>query len=205
VNSCPTSRRGRINGGTGLVVSGQSLFVGERFVHQVQGFALLADGNFPTTPPDAVDPTQRPTKKERRMERRTRKKNKTEETIRYIGITFFQPTGKDPLLFGAGYKGRVDAFRLEDNPDSPGTWRIKNFPKSTTAFDLTSTPVRTAIANNANGNPVLYVAAGELDRVQSFKLFPEGLIDPDAKPEETSEQTGSYPNDVVSVDITGCD
>jgi hypothetical protein len=71
---------------------------------------------------------------------------------------------------------------------------------------VVSTPTRTVIGTTAQGKSVLYVAAGELDRVQAFGLFAAGGVDPDESPfMETDQLDGSFPNDVVLVDISNCD
>jgi hypothetical protein len=201
--TCPFSFRNRLNGGVGLVVRDRTVVVGERIFHHLTGFQLDEAGNFPSIPltfgNPPRDPFAEPTKKEKRRERRMRKKNRTDETIRYIGLTFHQPAEENPVIYGAGYSGRIDAFRLQDDGTLP------KLPGGSTPKDVTSTPVRTAIGTNAQGRPILYVAAGERDRIQVFPLFSGGLIDPDRDPVETAELSGSFPNDVVLTDITGCD
>ena len=51
---------------------------------------------------------------------------------------------------------------------------------------------------------VLYVAAGEFDRVQAYRLRKSGL--PETTPfSQTDEQTGSFPNDVALAMLSeGC-
>jgi hypothetical protein len=213
--NCVFSSRGHLAGGVGLVVDGTSLFVGNRFTRTIVGFALEpGTGNFPPQT-NAADPTTDPTKKERKRERKCRKHNRSGESIRYIGLTFFRdPEIPDPSIYAAGYVGRTDAFRLRpfvpknsncDRFVPAGTPVLTNKPTSTTSKDVISSPTRTAIGKTAQGRPVLYVAAGERDRVQAFRLFAEGAIDASEDPMQTNEQRGSYPNDVVLVDIASCD
>ena len=223
--NCTFSRRGHLAGGVGLVVDGTSLFVGNRFTRTIVGFVLeAATGNFPPSvgvaenpdePPP--DPTADPSKKDKKRERKCRKHNRTGESIRYIGLTSYRdPTTSDLNVFAAGYVGRTDAFRLRSHVSTPknmkcdrfvppGSPVLTNKPTSTTVKDVISTPVRTAVGMTAQGRPVLYVAAGERDRVQAFRLFAEGAIDADAGVMQTDEQKDSYPNDVVLVDIANCD
>jgi hypothetical protein len=202
--SCPFSRRGHLAGGVGLVVDGTSLVVGNRFTRTLVGFALEpATGNFPPSvgvadDPDEPppDPTADPSKKDKKRERKCRKHNRTGESIRYIGLTFFRdPDATDPIVYAAGAVGRTDAFRLtpfvpkNDNCERfvpAGTPVLKNKPTSTTAKDVISTPTRTAIGMTAQGRPVLYVAAGERDTIQAFRLFAEGLIDAAESPMQTN-------------------
>jgi hypothetical protein len=192
--NCAFSYRGHINGGVGLLVNGSSLFVGQRFTHVVQGFTLDDTGNFE---PYGANPAQ-PTKKEKKQERKSRKQNRTDDVIRYIGLTWLQVPGSDPFLYGAGPEGRTDAYRLR----SDGT--LPKQPTSTTDLDRASTPVRGAIAQNASGRSMLYVAGGESNRIHVYRLFPEGEIDAESHT-ATEPIENSYPNDVVPVDITSCD
>ncbi len=194
--TCPFSFRGHMAGAVGLVVDGTALVSSQRFTHRLLGFTLDGTGNFPAF---GVDPTD-PTKKEKKQERKSRKKNRTDELIRYIGLTVLHEDDGHPIIYAAGYSGRVDAFRLGDDGTLPLQPNMASTPK-----DVTSTPVRTAIGTTAGGRPVLYVASGELDRVQAFHLFAEGRIDAGTSPAETNEQHDSFPNDVVPIDITGCD
>lgn len=201
--TCPFSFRSRLFGGVGLLVDGKSVVVGERVIHRLTGFTLDDAGNFPSIPATfgdpGRDPFDDPTRQEKRAERRSRKQNRTDETIRYIGLTLLKPPDGNPIVYGAGFSGRIDAFRLRDDGTLP------KLPGGSTPKDVTSTPVRTAVGTTSGGRPVLYVAAGERDRVQVFPLFPGGLIDPDRDPVETSELPGSFPNDVALTDVTGCD
>ena len=208
--TCGFSSRNNLAGGVGLAVQGTTLVVVEGFnyAQRLQGFTLQDDGNFQPIPmppdPDNPNPTC-VTKTQNRNERKTRKNNRTNETIRYIGLTLFDPPNpdKNPIIFAAGYKGRTDAFRLELNDE--GVLRLPKDLSSSTPFDRTATPVRSAIGSKADGSPMLYVAPGELDRIQAFALQPDGSFDPHPKAEKTNELSGSFPNDVLFKDITGCD
>jgi 6-phosphogluconolactonase (cycloisomerase 2 family) len=195
--TCSFSFRGHMAGAVGLVVDGSALVSSQRFTHLLLGFVLDATGNFP--PISETNP-QFPTAKEKKQERRMRKKNKTDELIRYIGLTVLHEDDGRSIIYAAGYAGRVDAFRLREDGTLPKQPNMNSTPK-----DVTSTPVRTAIGSTAGGRPVLYVASGELDRVQAFRLSDQGSIDESTSPAETNEQKGSFPNDVVPVDITNCD
>jgi 6-phosphogluconolactonase (cycloisomerase 2 family) len=213
VKTCPFTFRGRINGATGLIVRGTTLVVGERFIKDLLGFMLQADGNFQPIPPDAQpispdppgpDLSQYPTKKEKTKERKSRKKNRTEEQIRYVGLTYFDGAGdRAPVIYGAGYKGRVDAFRLNPNPNDP-TILVPKEKTSATPKNVVSTPTRTFVGLLGN-SPTLYVAAGELDRIEAFKIADQGALDDKADPVMTPVLKDSFPNDVVLVDTSACD
>jgi len=194
--------------------------VSTRFTHRLLGFTLQPDGNFPPVYSEPTDPDSKDgkklRKKERRLERKCRKRNRTDEFIRYIGLTLHRPANATPLIFGTGFSGRTDAFRLEidatrkptdsacDAFEPPTSPKLSRQPGSHTPKNVISTPTRTAIGTTAQGKGVLYVAAGELDRVQAFRLFAAGGVDPDEGPMETDELKGSFPNDVVLVDTSSC-
>ena len=253
--SCPFSSRGRIAGGVGLAlaekvmdpVTGevqQTLLVGMRFTRRIQGFVLDKDGNLPeivlpttsttvttttgpnTTTTATVIDVDKERRKRRKAERKSRKCNRTGQTIRYIGLTLHHPSGTaNPIIYGAGVTGRIDAFRLEPNEtqgkkcqDNPKTADVNEadyvplheliLPKKisgSTRKDVVSTPIRTFVKTPDRGDPVLYVAAGERDRIQAYRLLDQGGIDPDQSPMQTNAIDGSFPNDVVLVDISSCD
>lgn len=220
--SCFFSNRTRFDG-IGLKVDGTTLVASTRFSHRLQGFRLEPDGNLPliySGPADSEPPTddkaahkawRKQRKKDRRLERKCRRRNQTAEFIRYIGLTLLQPSNSDPLVFATGTSGRTDAFRLQlddtRKPNDPGcdafepasSPRLSREPNSHTPRNVISTPTRSAV-----GTRMLYVAGGELDRIQAFRLFEAGGIDPNQGPIETDELKGSFPNDVVLVDTSTC-
>jgi hypothetical protein len=212
--NCPFSFRGNLAGAVGLVVDGRSVVASMRFTHKLQGFTL-EDGTG-LFPPIATTDVKKTTKKEKRQERKCRKRNRTKEEIRYIGLTpSVRAAPTDPLLiYAAGYSGRTDTYRYTTAEDSsekcdkyvpPGSPVLPKNLSAATQKDVTSTPVRSALGATAGGRPILYVAAGELDRIEAFRLFEGGLTDNKESPMRTNEIGGSYPNDVVLVDITSCD
>ena len=224
--SCFFSHRDHIDG-IGLKVDGSTLVVSTRFSHRLDGFTLDSTGNFPpvysgsAAGPEPTDKTEQKAwkkqrKKDRKLERKCRKRNRTDEFIRYIGLTLHKPANAAPLIFGTGFSGRTDAFRFEidenrkptdpacDAFEPPMSPKLSRQPGSHTPKNVISTPTRSAIGMTAQGKGVLYIAAGELDRVQAFRLFAEGGVDPDEGPMETNEIQGSFPNDVVLVDTTSC-
>jgi hypothetical protein len=211
---CPLSFRGHLAGAVGLVVDGKTVVMSMRFTHKLQGFTL-EDGTG-LFPPIATTNDQKTTKKEKKQERSCRKRNRTKEEIRYIGLTPSVPASPTDqlLIYAAGYSGRTDTYRYETSDDSsekcdkyvpPGSPVLPKALSAATAKDVTSTPVRSALGATAGGRPILYVAAGELDRIEAFRLFDGGLANDKDSPMRTNEIKGSYPNDVVLVDITSCD
>jgi 6-phosphogluconolactonase (cycloisomerase 2 family) len=198
---CWFSVRKKLGGGTGLLLANQptqqTLIIGMQFTHRLVAYTLDATGNLQNLNPDGTLPKSE-VKKARKKEKRS---NRTDEYIRYIGVTGFQPPDTSEItIYGVAYVGETDTFRLDD------AGKLTKSRTSQNHRDRTSSPTRSTVATNGQGNPVLYVAAGERDRVQVYRLFPQGDIPPSEGPEmETDELGGSYPNDVVLADITSCD
>jgi hypothetical protein len=203
-DTCPTSRRGHMQGAGGLIVDGHSLFAGEKFGHRIQGFTLDQAGNFPDIENPPFDPTQPrlPTTKEKNRELTQRQKNQTDVTVRYVGLTELGTVagGPAPVIFGAFFLGRIDSFQLRANGTLP-----KAITASTEKEPLSS-PTRSAVLPAAGGRrAVLYVAGGELDRVDAYRLTNDGTLPASATPfGATDVQDGSFPNDVVLVDTATC-
>ena len=94
------------------------------------------------------------------------------------------------LLASQFLLGRIDAFQLKSDGSLPRQ------PTRTTTADVRGSPVGLAVRGN-----VLYVAAGELDRVQAFHLGrTNALPDPTAF-SETDEQTDSFPNALAVAEL----
>jgi hypothetical protein len=199
---CWFSVRKKLGGGTGLLLvnqpTQQTLIIGMQFTHRLVGYTLDATGNLQNLNPDGTL-SKKEVKKARKKEKRS---NRTDEYIRYIGVTGYQPPDtSETTIYGVAYVGETDTFRLDD------AGKLSKTPTGQTHRDRTSSSTRSTVAVNAQGNPVLYVAGGERDRVQVYQLFsPQGGIPAGEGPEmETDELGGSYPNDVVLADITSCD
>lgn len=94
-------------------------------------------------------------------------------------------------LFGSQFlRGRVDAYHLTPGGELPRA------STRSTKEDVRGSPVGLA----ARGN-VLYVAGGELDRVQAFRLG-RGTSLPDATPfSQTDEQKNSFPNALAVAEL----
>jgi 6-phosphogluconolactonase (cycloisomerase 2 family) len=89
----------------------------------------------------------------------------------------------DGSLLGSQFlRGRIDAFRLQTDGALPKQ------PTRSTTEDLRGSPVGLALRGR-----VLYVAGGELDRVQAFVLNNNGLPAPTPF-SETDEDKNSFPN-----------
>jgi 6-phosphogluconolactonase (cycloisomerase 2 family) len=88
--------------------------------------------------------------------------------------------------------GRIDAYRIRDDGTVPGQ------PTKTTRGNVRTTPVGLAVRND-----VLYVATGQWDRVQAYRLNADG-VPKDRDPfSETDALKDSFPNAVLLVDVPG--
>jgi hypothetical protein len=97
----------------------------------------------------------------------------------------------DTLLASQFAKARIDAFNLMDDG------RLPKVPTLATKADVRGSPVGLAVRKN-----VLYVAAGEFDLVQAFRLGPT-LSLPDPTPfSETDVLTNSFPNAVATAELS---
>src|SRR5581483_7876758 len=80
--------------------------------------------------------------------------------------------------------GRVDAYHVR--PDG----RISKHPRRRTKEDVRGSPVGLASTPSA-----VYVAAGEFDRVQAFRVRrSDGMLAEETPFSQTNEQTGSFPH-----------
>jgi len=200
---CWFSVRKKLAGGVGLVLATenttpvrQTLIIGTMSTHRLLVFTLDGTGNFGNLNPDGTL-TKKQVKKARKKEKMA---NRTNEDVRYIGVSKFQtPSADSPIIYGVAYVGRTDAFHLNDG-------QLTKVPTGSTKKDPTSSPTRSTVGVNAQGHPILYVAAGERDRVQVYDLTQQGGIPESEGPMmETEELSGSFPNDVVLADTTSCD
>ena len=117
--------------------------------------------------------------------------SRTDPVLAYVDVVLFRST----LLASQFEKGRIDAYRLK--PDG----RLPRQPTRQTKQDVRTSPVRMAVSDDG----VLYVSAGEFDRIQAFKLRQSDGLPATTPFSETDEQTGSFPNDVALAMLSeGC-
>jgi len=155
------------------------VYVDEVGTKRIKAFLLQADGLFPP-----------PVKVGKRM-RWERPLSRTDPVLAYVDVVLFRST----LLASQFEKGRIDAYRLK--PDG----RLPRQPTRQTKQDVRTSPVRMAVSDDG----VLYVSAGEFDRIQAFKLRQSDGLPATTPFSETDEQTGSFPNDVALAMLSeGC-
>lgn len=172
----PSSRRKRLSGAQAMVLDGNRLYVEARYAKQLSGFDLLDDGTFSDQLPDG--------------NQRQKRATKTKKGIRYVALVMANRT----LLLSQFVDGRIDSYRLNGNDKLPKE------PTEKTQEDVRTSPVRMAVHNN-----VLYVAAGEANRIQAYRLFDEGQTRDRFPFSQTDFIRGSFPNDVALATIPdGC-
>ena len=192
----PISERRRIERPRSFLILDDRVYVEEVETKRIKAFSLQPDGLFP--PPTMVG-------KRLRWEKPV---SRTASVLGYADLLLFRST----LLASQFEKGRIDAYRLK--PDG----RLPRQPTRHTKEDVRTSPVRMTISRCSGGSNdglacasamecpggtcpsaanVLYVAAGELDRVQAFRLRQSDGLPSPAPFSQTDEQTGSFPNDVA--------
>ena len=178
------SERKQIHDIKTFVVSGSFLYAEDRGRRRIKAFRLQPDGNFP---PPTIENPNKPNKKTW-----PKAESKTEKVAQYQMITLY----KQALIGTQFFHGRIDSYKLQDD----GTFSPKRTKKRSNA-DLRFTPVRLVADQD-----VVYVAAGEFDRVLAYRLEPETGVIRDTDPfNETDEQKDSFPNEVaVAVLAAGC-
>ena len=178
------SERKQIHDIKTFVVSGTLLYAEDRGRRRIKAFRLQPDGNFP---PPTIENPNKPNKKTWPPA-----ESKTNKVAQYQMITLY----KKALIGTQFFHGRIDSYKLQDD----GNISPKKTKKRSNA-DLRFTPVRLVADQD-----VVYVAAGEFDRVLAYRLDPDSGIIRDTDPfSETDEQKGSFPNEVaVAVLSEGC-
>jgi len=129
---------------------------------------------------------------------------RNEFNVAYVGMTIAGGIDTSTLLGSQFLAGRIDGYRLRDGGLIPPQ------PTGRTAGNVATSPVRLFVYQPPDVSPedsagVLYVAAGEIDRVQAYRLYPNGLPR-DRKPfAETTGLRNTFPNDVTIVELpAGC-
>jgi 6-phosphogluconolactonase (cycloisomerase 2 family) len=168
----PSSRRKRLSGAQAMVFDGNRIYVEARYAKQLSGFDLLPDGTFDDQLPNG--------------KQRQKRATKTKKGIRYVALVMANRT----LLLSQFVDGRIDSYRLRSNNKLPKE------PTEKTKEDVRTSPVRMAVHDN-----VLYVAAGEADRIQAYRLFDEGQTRDRYPFSQTDFLRGSFPNDVAIATI----
>jgi len=212
--TCPCSERRRLDDPKALIVDGDTVYVESLLKKRVIEFTLASvptdqSGDFNTQKgcPALADhqfvPPHRkktPTVDEAVCLRKSatedltgsfRWQKWTSATTSSVGYQEVIRAG-DTLLASQFIKARIDAFELKDDG------RLPKHPTAATEADVRGSPVGLAQRNN-----VLYVAAGEFDRVQAYHLGKNRAL-PERTPfSQTDVLTNSFPNAVATAELTG--
>jgi len=119
--------------------------------------------------------------------------NKTAVLQQYHDMTLYRAGN---VIYGSQFThGRVDAYRIKPDGKLPKT------PSRRTKEDVRQSPVGLAVDPDGR---TLYVATGEFDRVQAFRLNGTKALFADAATpfSETAERTGSFPNALATADLS---
>jgi hypothetical protein len=193
--TCPLSERRRLFAPNAFILDGDRIYVESLFHHRIFAFPLtngLFDPLFPqhkkapkdTVPVCLMDSDGNTIKGPFRWAPSTSKTNAAEK---YQDLVFQDGT----LLASQFLQGRIDAFQLKSDGSLPRR------PTRTTTGDLRGSPVGLAVRGN-----VLYVAAGELDRVQAFHIGRTNALPEPTPFSETDEQTDSFPNALAVAELS---
>lgn len=197
----PFSYRDRLARPKTVLVDNGMLYVEERARRQITAFQLMPDGNF-------AAPT--PAGKKGKQLKPQPISSRTKQVVGYEDLVFgsnpppvdenddgkVDPPPRQTTLIGAGFvRGRIDSYRLADAPKT-----LHHQPTRTSKQDLRMTPVRMTVDGK-----VLYVAAGQRNRVVAYRLREDGVL-ADTEPFSTTEdQEDSFLNDVALATIPdGC-
>jgi 6-phosphogluconolactonase (cycloisomerase 2 family) len=196
--TCPISERRNISKPRGFVLDGEMVYTASIFKNRVITFTLT-DGLFAppvvrktgetVTMADVCANDAEHTAYTEARRKRYKWQDASSRTAPY------QPYQEIVLADGTVYaaqfeNGRIDAFRLKSDGNLP------NHSTGNTHQDFRGTPVGLAVRNN-----VLYVAGGEFDLVEAFRLTGDKRL-PEAQPfSQTDVQKNTFPNALAIADL----
>jgi|GEM_PF-3948902 len=182
------------------------LYVAARFSRQLLAFNLDAAGRFDVRrrklregDPRSCEPV---TRSDGSPVLRQRASSFTRSGARYQDIVVAGTAPEVTVLASQFVNGQVDAYRVTASRGLPER------PTSTTRKDVRTTPVRLLVrdlpstAGDAR-RQVLYVATGQYDRVQAYRLRSNGLPARPTPFSETAPIPGSFPSDIALVEVQG--
>ncbi len=211
--TCPCSERRRLDDPRALIVDGDMVFVESLLKKRILQFTLGDAGtnqtsgspnlqkNCPLIAPHQFQPPFR--KKTGQIEPVCLKDESTAKALtgafrwqKWTSATMitlqYQDVVRvgDTLLGSQFFKARIDAFRLKVDGTLPHA-----LSGSTTA-NVRGSPVGLAARSN-----VLYVGAGEFDRVQAFRIGKNSGLPEPTPFSQTDTLTNSFPNAVAIADL----
>jgi hypothetical protein len=137
-----------------------------------------------------------------RQPRLAKRGGRTESDIRYNAMILAQGMTASTILGAQFLDGRIDGYRLKDDG------RLPREPTRRTSGNFRTSPFHVFVYRPPDVRPddsagVLYVGAGDADRVQAYRLDRNGLPR-DRNPFSESETlSDTFPNDVTIIDLPG--
>lgn len=137
-----------------------------------------------------------------RQPRLARNGGRTKSDIRYNAMALAQGMTAASILGAQFLDGRLDGYRLKDDGRLPRT------PTRRTSDNFRTSPFRLFFYRPADVRPeesagVIYVGAGDIDRVQAYRLDRNGLPRDRNPFSETATLDDTFPNDVTVVELPG--
>lgn len=137
-----------------------------------------------------------------RQPRLAKNGGRTTSDIRYNAMTLAQGMNGSTLLGAQFLDGRIDGYRLKSDGRLPKT------PTQRTRDNFRTSPFnmfvyRPSGVSPANSAGVLYVGAGDINRVQAYRLFANGNLRDRTPFSETDVLDDTFPNEVTVVDLPG--
>ena len=137
-----------------------------------------------------------------RQARLAKKGGRTEANIRYNAMTLAQGMAASTILGSQFLDGRIDGYRLKDDG------RLPREPTRRTKDNFRTSPFHLFLYRPSDLSPdesagVLYVGAGDVNRVQAYRLDRNGLPKDKNPFSETTALSDTFPNDVTIFDLPG--
>jgi len=137
-----------------------------------------------------------------RQARLAKNGGRTQSDIRYNAMAIAQGMSFSSILGAQFLDGRIDGYRLKSDG------RLPRDPTRRTKDNFRTSPFHVFLYRPSDVRPdesagVLYVGAGDIDRVQAYRLDRNGLPKDRTPFSQTTALTDTFPNDVTIVDLPG--
>ena len=135
-----------------------------------------------------------------RQPRLAKNGGRTESDIRYNAMTMAQGMTASTILGSQFLDGRIDGYRLKDDG------RLPREPTRRTKDNFATSPFHIFLYRPSDLSPaesagVLYVGAGDVNRVQAYRLDRNGLPKDRTPFSQTTALSDTFPNDVTIFDL----
>jgi hypothetical protein len=127
---------------------------------------------------------------------------RTRSNIRYNAMVLAQGSSASTILGSQFLDGRLDGYRLKSDG------RLPRQPTRRTKGNFRTSPFRLFFYRPADLSPaesagVVYVGAGDIDRVQAYRLDRNGLPKDKDPFSQTDTLADTFPNDVTVAELPG--